>query len=132
MGGWGNGWMDGWMDGGMDGGKHQMSCSDSHPGIHSSRFGSPLFVCALMAACLSSFPMQIERNLGLQPIAAILEGHALRHHDLVASSSEQITHKMVARACKGRRLTSNVKVKLRDALNGATGSEYTISDLFTY
>jgi hypothetical protein len=76
--------------------------------------------------------MQIERNLGLQPIAAILEGHALRHHDLVASSSEQITHKMVARACKGRRLTSNVKVKLRDALNGATGSEYTISDLFTY
>ena len=70
--------------------------------------------------------MQIERNLGTQPIAALLEEHALRHHDLVATAPAEITHKMVARACKGRRLTSNVKVKVRDAINVATGRDYTM------
>ncbi|NLT76571.1 MAG: hypothetical protein GXX98_08625, partial [Planctomycetes bacterium] len=52
---------------------------------------------------------EIERNLGPQPIERIMAEHHLKPHDLVAASTEQITHKMVARACKGRRLTPNVQ-----------------------
>ena len=73
-----------------------------------------------------------ERNLGEQPIKAMLEKHELKAHDLVAASTEQITHKMVARACKGRRLTPNVKNKIINAMNRATGESYKGRDLFTY
>jgi hypothetical protein len=39
---------------------------------------------------------------------------------------------MVARAMKGRRLTANVKCKVRDALNLAGGTSYSMADLFNY
>ena len=74
----------------------------------------------------------VERNLGEQPIAQIMLEHGLKAHDLVAASTEQITHKMVTRACKGRRLTPNVKNKVRNALLKATDAEYSLSDLFSY
>lgn len=74
----------------------------------------------------------IERNLGEQPIAAILSELNLKSHDLVAASTEPMNHKMVARACKGRRLTPNVQHKVLNALNAVTGKEYTLSDLFNY
>ena len=74
----------------------------------------------------------IERNLGEQPIARIMADHGLKARDLVASSTEQITYKMVTRACKGRRLTHNVQHKLRDALNKSTGKEYALKELFAY
>jgi hypothetical protein len=50
----------------------------------------------------------------------------------VAASTEQITHKMVQRGSKGRRLTKNVQGKLLRALNTASGNTYAIKDLFTY
>lgn len=74
----------------------------------------------------------VERNLGEQPIAAIMSELELKPKDLVAASTEFITHKMVTRACKGRRLTSNVQVKVRNALNKAAGKDYSIKDLFNY
>jgi len=74
----------------------------------------------------------IERNLGEQPIARIMLEHDLKAQNLVAASNEHITHKMVSRACKGRRLTPNVQSKIRNALNKATGKEYVIENLFTY
>jgi len=74
----------------------------------------------------------IDRDLGVQPIAAILTLHGLKPHDLVAASTEQITHKMVARACKGRRLTPNVQQKLLRALSKASGRDYARGDAFTY
>ncbi len=74
----------------------------------------------------------IERNLGPQPLAEIMAQHELKAHDLVAASTEQITHKMVARACKGRRLTPKVQAKIQNALNTAAGKQYSRSDLFTY
>ncbi len=76
--------------------------------------------------------IEIERNLGEQPIARIMADLGLKAHDLVAASTEQITHKMVSRACKGRRLTLNVQCKLRDALNKSTGKEYSLKNLFNY
>jgi len=73
-----------------------------------------------------------EHDLGEQPLAKVLLEHGLKAHDLVAISTEQLTHKMVSRACKGRRLTPNVQSKIRNALARCTGREYSIAELFTY
>ncbi len=75
---------------------------------------------------------EIERDLGEQPIARILREHNLKPHDLVAASAVEMTHKMVARACKGRRLTLNTQGKVLAALNRATGKSYSLRDLFNY
>ena len=76
--------------------------------------------------------MSSDNDLGPQPLGALLSKHGLTNRDLVAASTEQITHKMVNRAVRGRRLTPNVMAKLRNALNRAAESQYTLSDLFTY
>lgn len=73
-----------------------------------------------------------ERDLGEQPLARLMAEKGLKPHDLVAASTEQITHKMVARGCKGRRLTRNVQGKLLRALDKASGGTHTLSDLFNY
>ena len=74
----------------------------------------------------------IERNLGRQPIVELMARHGLKAHDLVAASTEQITHKMVARACKGRRLTLNSQTKIRNAFNRAAKLDCSLRDLFNY
>lgn len=74
----------------------------------------------------------IERDLGEQPIAKIMALCGLKAHDLVACSTEQITHKMVARALKGRRLTPPVQCKILNALNRASKKNYSLKDLFNY
>jgi len=74
----------------------------------------------------------LERNLGEQPIAQIMREHNLKPHDLVALSSVEMTHKMVSRACKGRRLTLNTQSKVLDALNRAAGKNHSLRDLFNY
>ncbi len=74
----------------------------------------------------------LERNLGAQPLASIMKEGDIKPHDLVAASTEQLTHKMVSRACKGRRLTPNVKCKIRNALNKVAGREYAMKELFNY
>lgn len=82
--------------------------------------------------------MNAERDLGPQPLAALLERHQLRPTDLVQASDEQLTHKMVARALKGRRLTRNTAEKVLRALNssilrpdGETVA-YSMDELFNY
>lgn len=82
--------------------------------------------------------MNAERDLGPQPLAALLERHQLRPTDLVQASGEQLTHKMVARALKGRRLTRNTAEKVLRALNssilrpdGETVA-YSMDELFNY
>jgi len=74
----------------------------------------------------------LERNLGPQPLAALMEQHGLVPHDLVVASPEQITHKMVTRGLKGRRLTPRVQRKLLAALRAATGQAHVLGDLFNY
>ena len=81
---------------------------------------------------IDSMNDKIERNLGSQPITDIMARHNLKPHDLVAASTQQLTHKMVARACKGRKLTDNTKSKVLNALNLAADKNYTLSDLFSY
>jgi len=74
----------------------------------------------------------MERNLDEQPIAHILAENKLTNGDLVSASTENITYKMVARACKGRRLTPHVQLKICNALSRATGKTFTVKDLFNY
>ena len=75
---------------------------------------------------------ETERDLGPQPIAEILAKRNLKPHDLVAASTQQLTHKMVSRAAKGRRLTINAQLKVLNALNIATGKTFSLQDLFNY
>lgn len=82
-------------------------------------------------------PHDAALDLGPQPLAALLERHQLSPNALVSASEEQLTHKMVARAVKGRRLTKNTMGKLLRALNrAAAGPEgpaaYALRDLFNY
>jgi hypothetical protein len=74
----------------------------------------------------------IERNLGPQPIAAKMAERGLKAADLVATTPGCITFKMVARACKGRRLTRNTQQKVLTAYNRASGTTLAVADLFTY
>jgi hypothetical protein len=74
----------------------------------------------------------VERNLGEQPIARVMREHNLKPHDLVTVSATPLTHKMVSRACRGRRLTLNTQSKVLAALNRATGKTYPLRDLFNY
>lgn len=73
-----------------------------------------------------------ERNLGEQPIAKLMAERGLKAKDLVGASTEQITHKMVSRACKGRWLTPHVRAKIRNAWNTAAGTTCGVEDLFNY
>lgn len=73
-----------------------------------------------------------ERNLGPQPIADVMQQLQLKAHDLVDASTEQLTHKMVARAVRGRRLTNHTKGIVQRALNQATGNIYKLAQLFNY
>ena len=82
---------------------------------------------------------EIERNMGVQPLDGIMTEHELGNHDLVAASTEPMTHKAVQRARKGRRLTKHMKQRMADALNlliKQKGVEierpWGVKDLFTY
>jgi len=74
----------------------------------------------------------IEYDLGPQPIVKLMAEHGFKPNDLVSNSTEQLTHKMINRAVKGRRLTPNVQQKVLNALNKAAGKQYQLKDLFNY
>jgi hypothetical protein len=76
--------------------------------------------------------MTLERNLGEQPLAALLAQRQLTPNDLVRASKAQLTHKLVARAVKGRRLTAHSMKKVLAAFNAAAGVNLATADLFNY
>jgi hypothetical protein len=80
-----------------------------------------------------------SRNHGPQPLDAIMLEHSITNHDLVAASSEPMTHKAVARARKGRQLTPHMRLRMAAALNKAVTlqgktleREWGPTDLFNY
>lgn len=75
---------------------------------------------------------EVVRELGEQPLAELLQEHGLTGHDLVVASAKPITHKLIHRAAKGRRLTHHSKLLVLDAYNRATGESACLADLFTY
>ncbi len=73
-----------------------------------------------------------DMNLGEQPLGKIMEELGLKPHDLVSASEVPMTHKMVSRAVRGRRLTANTRSIVLNALNRATSGSYRMRDIFNY
>lgn len=60
-----------------------------------------------------------QMDLGEQPLDKLMERWALTNHGMVEISTEQLTHKQVQRARKGRRLTLKAMMKVTRAFNVA-------------
>jgi len=73
-----------------------------------------------------------ERNLGVQPFDKVMDELGLKNHDLVAASTENLTHKQVQKGRKGRRITPKLQRRILDSLNTLAEVNYEISDIFTY
>ena len=58
-------------------------------------------------------------DLGEQPLDKLMDRWALTNHGMVEISTEQLTHKQVQRARKGRRLTLKMMMKVTRAFNVA-------------
>lgn len=77
--------------------------------------------------------MESDADLGEQPLDALLNKLNIPNTDLVRVSTLQLTHKMVAKGRKGRRLTSNVKNKILMALQQLRSDDkLSMKDLFNY
>jgi len=75
-----------------------------------------------------------DYEMGQQPLEAILQEMGLSNTDLVKASEDGLTHKMVRKGRRGRRLTRNVQMKILNALNKLSGEErqFKLRDLFNY
>ena len=84
-----------------------------------------------------------QRDLGIQPLDAIMQRWEVTNHDLVEDSPEQLTHKQIQRAKAGRRLTLKMMMKVARSLNIAIWNrlskenkeifvEYLHKDIFSY
>lgn len=73
-------------------------------------------------------------EMGTQPLDRLMTDLGLKGTDLVAASTEQLTHKMVTKARRGRRLTGNVQRKILAALNQVRPRDppYRLDELFSY
>lgn len=63
-----------------------------------------------------------ELDLGPQPLDSLMEHYGLSNTHLVDASPEQLTHKQVQRARKGRRMTLKMMMKMTRTLNVAIWS----------
>ncbi len=76
-------------------------------------------------------------DVGLQPIDAFLTSHSFSNHDIVAAAAGSgLTHKVVAKARKGRALTARAQKKLLAAVSTHCRSQGVtvpgMPDLFNY
>jgi hypothetical protein len=77
------------------------------------------------------------RNLGVQPLDALMRERGVENHDLVESCRHSLTHKAVQRARQGRLLTMRTQRHVIEAFNTlvkARGEDaaFTLTQLFTY
>ena len=82
-------------------------------------------------------PEREARDFGPQPLDTILRELQLENRDLVAASTEQLTHKQVQKARKGRRVTRNIQQKIRNALEALVNGQgetrrFALGELFNY
>ncbi len=77
--------------------------------------------------------MTAENDLGPQPLDSVMTRLGLSNADLVKASTRQLTHKMVQKGRKGRRLSPNVQEKILEALHTIQpGQKFALPDLFNY
>lgn len=58
-----------------------------------------------------------ERDLGTQPLDAMMDAWGMSNSQMVDNSTEQLTHKQIQRARNGRRLTLKMMQKVNRAFN---------------
>ena len=58
-----------------------------------------------------------ERDLGIQPLDAMMDAWGITNNEIVDVSTEQLTYKQIQRARKGRRLTLKMMQKVNRAFN---------------
>jgi len=73
-----------------------------------------------------------DMEAGPQPLDVLMQALNLKNNALVAASTEQLTHKMVAKGRRGRRLTRNIQQKILNALNKLGEKQYRLEELFNY
>ncbi|MDP2653907.1 MAG: hypothetical protein Q8Q08_07745 [Candidatus Omnitrophota bacterium] len=74
-----------------------------------------------------------DRELGPQPLDGLMTRLGISNADLVKVSTSQLTHKMVQKGRKGRKLTSNVQIKILEALHTlCPDQKFMLRDLFNY
>ena len=72
-------------------------------------------------------------ELGPQPLDALMIQWEITNTDLVSASTQQLTHKMVAKGRSGRRLTANVQNKILAAFKIVRPEQtVTLKELFNY
>jgi hypothetical protein len=72
-------------------------------------------------------------NIGAQPLDQIMSDNGLSNHVLVEASTEFLTHKVIQKARKGRRLTRRTQEKVVRALNQVSpGQTYRREQIFNY
>jgi hypothetical protein len=78
------------------------------------------FVLMQGSACVYHQLMDdMTRDHGQQPLVELMERWDLSGHQLVETSEEQLNHKQVQRARKGRQLTLHLMQKVTRAVNDA-------------
>lgn len=60
---------------------------------------------------------ELTREHGEQPLDGLMDRWCLTNHELVAASAEQLNHKQVQKARKGRHLTLHLMQKVMRAFN---------------
>lgn len=70
----------------------------------------------------------MERDHGPQPLDEMMFARRLDNHDLVNASLEQLTHKQVQRARKGRQLTLKMMQKITRAYNVSLFNTLSLQD----
>lgn len=75
---------------------------------------------------------ELEMEAGPQPLDEIIHRHGLSNHQIVVHSAGKLTHKVVQKGRKGRRLTRNAQEKILRALNATAASAYQMEELFNY
>ena len=79
-------------------------------------------------------------DYGTQPLDSLMVEHSLSNSAVVEASPEPVTHKMINKARRGRRLSRKVQIKVLAAFNQAMAKSqpsedtpcYTFQDLFNY
>ena len=83
-------------------------------------------------------PSPDSHDHGPQPLGDLMVEHGLKPNDLVEASLAQVeltsglTHKMISRAVRGRKLTPKVRLRIVAALNAAASTSYGPRDVFNY
>jgi hypothetical protein len=78
----------------------------------------------------------LERELGTQPLDTLMEEYSLRNQDVVSALPFlQLSHKVMGKARKGRRISRKLQAKVTQAFNAAIPEDCprcTTKDLFNY